>query len=103
MKAKGYKVEVKDTDDIESVKEKYGIPKDLFSCHTTIVNKGEYFIEGHIPEESIAKLLEEAPNIIGIGMPGMPSGSPGMPGAKVEVFEIMQVDQHQKVNLFESI
>ena len=103
MKGKGYKVDVVEVEDVESVKRQHDIPKDLYSCHTTVVNGGEYFIEGHIPEESIARLLEETPDISGIGMPGMPSGSPGMPGAKEGLFEIVQVDKLQKMNLFESI
>ena len=55
-------------------------PTNLESCHTTIVEG--YVIEGHIPVEVINKLLKEKPDIKGIAMPGMPSGSPGMPGQK---------------------
>lgn len=101
MKGKGYKVEVKDVEDMDSIKEKYGIPEEMLSCHTTIVNDNEYFIEGHIPEESVLRLMEEEPNIQGIGMPGMPSGSPGMPGSKPAPFRIMQFDEQEKLELFE--
>lgn len=103
MQSKGYKVDVRDTDDVENKKQEYGVPESIYSCHTTVVNGGEYYIEGHIPEESVAKLLEEAPEIHGIGMPGMPSGSPGMPGAKDMPFEIMQVDKNQNLEIFEVI
>lgn len=103
MKNKGYKLEVINTEDVESIKEKYGIPQGLYSCHTTIVNDGEYFIEGHIPEESIARLLETTPSVEGIGMPGMPSSSPGMPGAKEAPFEIMQLNKTNELSIFEVI
>ena len=103
MRAKGYDVEVIDTDEVEAIKEQYGVPESLYACHTTIVNGGEYFIEGHIPEESIIKMLEEMPDIKGIGMPGMPEGSPGMPGSPAMPFEIMQVDDSEKLDLFERI
>lgn len=69
-----------DLDDISSIKEEYGISRDMESCHTTVVEG--YVIEGHIPMEVIAKLLSERPDIRGIALPGMPSGSPGMPGPK---------------------
>ena len=52
---------------------------------------GNYFVEGHIPIEAIKKLLVEKPDIKGIAMPGMPSGSPGMPGAKDGQFIIYAV------------
>lgn len=103
MRGKGYKVDVVDTEDVDSIKREYGVPESLYACHTTIVNGGDYFIEGHIPEESIANLLEEEPEIQGIGMPGMPSGSPGMPGAKDMPFEIMQVFKNKELSLFEVI
>lgn len=100
MRDKGYKVDVVDTEEMESIKRQNGVPESLYSCHTTIVD-GKYFIEGHIPEESVAKLLEEAPEISGIGMPGMPSGSPGMPGAKNAPFEIRQVSKDKELSVFE--
>lgn len=91
MRGKDYKVNVVNTEDMDGVKERFGVPSELESCHTTIVNDGQYFIEGHIPEEAIAKLLNEEPKVAGIGMPGMPSASPGMPGAKIAPFEISSV------------
>ncbi|PIQ92189.1 MAG: hypothetical protein COV70_01195 [Parcubacteria group bacterium CG11_big_fil_rev_8_21_14_0_20_39_22] len=89
MKIKGYDVEVKDTENLEEVKQNLGVPSELESCHTTEV--GEYVVEGHIPEEAIQKLITEKPDIKGIGMAGMPSGSPGMPGPKYGEFVIYEI------------
>lgn len=74
---------------VEELKDEKGIPEDLRSCHTTMVD--DYFVEGHIPAEVIEKLVEEQPDIEGIAMPGMPSGSPGMPGSKTEEWVIYSV------------
>ena len=41
-----------------------------------------------MPLEAVEKLLKEKPDIKGIALPGMPSGSPGMPGPKVAPFVI---------------
>ncbi len=103
MKARGYKVESVDVADadLNAVKEKYGVPEDLYACHTTIVNGGEYFIEGLVPEEAIARMLEEQPDAYGIGLPGMPAGSPGMPGSKAGSFDIMMFDKFKKLELYE--
>lgn len=73
------------------IKEKYNVPVALRSCHTTII--GEYFIEGHMPVEAINKLLAEKPDILGIALPGMPSGAPGMPGSKTGPFVIYAVQK----------
>ena len=57
-----------------------------WACHTTEV--AGYVIEGHVPFEAVAQLLEERPDIAGIAVPGMPGGSPGMgddPNARFDV------------------
>lgn len=82
----GDRLTINQIDDINIIKDKYGIPINMRSCHTTVI--GNYVIEGHIPTEAIDKLLAEKPSIKGIAMPGMPSGSPGMPGSKIGEFVI---------------
>ena len=51
------KFEVKQTDmrSLHTIKQKYNIPVEMQSCHTTIM--GKYFIEGHVPFEAVNKLL----------------------------------------------
>ena len=98
MEKQGFEVEVSNSYDMSSVKSKYNVPAQLGSCHTTIV--GNYFVEGHVPAEAIIKLLTEKPDIAGIGMPGMPSGSPGMPGAKQGDFVIYSVGKDGSTNEF---
>lgn len=80
---------VLDRPDMRAFKAELGIPPHLESCHTMIVDG--YFVEGHIPSEAVEQLLEERPDIRGIAMPGMPSGSPGMPGPKTGPFVIYAV------------
>ena len=82
---------VKETDmrSLHSIKQKYNIPLEMQSCHTTII--GKYFIEGHVPLEAVNKLLKDQPNIDGIALPGMPIGTPGMPGKKEEPFVVYQL------------
>lgn len=71
-------VEVTHVDDLAKVKAAAGIPDDLTSCHTATVEG--YAVEGHVPAEALADLLDNAPSIGGLAVPGMPAGSPGMPG-----------------------
>ncbi len=86
LKGEGILVDVRNVDNLNDIKDDFGIPLQLRSCHTSEV--GGYVVEGHVPLEVINKLLTEKPQIQGIALPGMPSGSPGMPGPKVAPFVI---------------
>lgn len=82
----GYDIEVTETDNVTPAKREASIPGALWSCHTAIIDG--YVLEGHVPFEALAKLLEERPEIDGIAVPGMPVGSPGMgddPTARFDV------------------
>mgnify|MGYP006198707595 CR=1 FL=1 len=49
-----------------------------------------YVIEGHVPAEDIGRLLRERPDVRGLAVPGMPTGSPGMevPGRAPQPYEV---------------
>ena len=89
LEKQGYIVETVTTSDMDAVKKKHNIPRNMESCHTMII--GDYFVEGHMPFEAIDKLMAEKPAIDGIALPAMPSGSPGMPGQKREPFSIFSL------------
>jgi hypothetical protein len=82
LKKNDFSVNTMPTNDMKAIKQKYNIPSDMGSCHTTIIEG--YVVEGHVPMEAIEKLLIEKPEIDGIALPRMPSGTPGMPGPKKE-------------------
>jgi len=78
MRKAGFVVETHDVQDVVAYKHQYGVPAELFTCHTAVVDG--YIVEGHVPAEDVLKMLRERPEIKGIGVPGMPIGSPGMEG-----------------------
>lgn len=86
LKREGFDVEVQNHDDLSSIKDQYGIPEGLASCHTTVI--GDYVSEGHVPVENILSMLDEKPAIAGIALPGMPAGSPGMGGISRGTFSV---------------
>jgi len=62
---------------LSAVKQRLGVPNDLASCHTAVVES--LIVEGHVPAEDILRLLSVRPrDVIGIAVAGMPMGSPGM-------------------------
>lgn len=77
LQLQGFKVVSHKKEDMIAIKKKYGITRELASCHTAIVNG--YVIEGHVPASDIKRLLKERPaRIAGLTAPGMPGESPGM-------------------------
>lgn len=82
----GIQVDVVHVTDLSKIHEEYGVPSSMGSCHTMVVDN--YVVEGHVPLEAIEQLMIEQPDIDGIALPRMPSGSPGMPGPKKEPFTL---------------
>ena len=71
-------VDTTDDPDRASYRADLGGPDAVASCHTAIVEG--YVLEGHVPVGAIVKLLDDRPDAIGLGLPGMPADSPGMGG-----------------------
>ena len=98
VRAAGFKVIVHDTTNLAAIKEHYGVPKHLTSCHTAVVDG--YVIEGHVPADVILRLLRERPELAGVAVPGMPAGSPGMDSPTPVRYAIMTFDRAGRTAVF---
>lgn len=100
LEKSGFKVRYKDIKRISDLKKKSGVPDNLRSCHTAIV--GGYVIEGHVPVEQIARLLQIKPDIVGIAVPGMPIGSPGMESDTIppQPYQVIAFDKQGRTGIF---
>lgn len=87
MRDAGYSVTVHELDDVDPVKDRLGVPGPLRSCHTAVVDG--YVLEGHVPADSVARLLRERPSGKGLAVPGMPQGSPGMETGVKEPYAVV--------------
>ena len=96
----GYRVDAKDTPDMDQIKTTLGVPTALHSCHTAIV--AGYLIEGHVPAADIDRLLATKPKVKGLAVPGMPMGSPGMEGGAKQHYQVMAFDRTGKARVFAS-
>jgi len=90
LERNGFDVTVKPTHDLAPIKRQAGVPEGFDGCHTTMIDG--YVVEGHVPMNTIDRLLTERPDIKGISLPGMPQGSPGMAGDKAGPFTIYEID-----------
>jgi len=99
LKQNNFNVKDNVSDDMEAIKSQYGVPKEMASCHTAIVNG--YVIEGHVPAADILKLLKDKPKVTGLAVPGMVTGSPGMEmGGRVDSYEVMSFDKDKHFQIF---
>ena len=90
LREAGFAVTVEDTRDLMAVKRREGVPTDLSSCHTALVNG--YVVEGHVPASVVQAFLEEPGDARGLAVPGMPIGSPGMEGRHAEAYDVFAFD-----------
>ncbi len=86
----GFKVKATNVSNISGIKSTVGLPRELYSCHTALVDG--YVVEGHVPAEDIRRLLSERPDVSGIAVPGMPIGSPGMEGPNAKPYDVISFD-----------
>lgn len=76
LRENGFEVEVHETENMTPIRQQLGVPQELTSCHTGVVEG--YVLEGHVPAHEVHRLLSERPDATGLSVPGMPMGSPGM-------------------------
>ncbi len=99
LKKHGFEVKDIKTEEMSVIKGQLGVPQHLGSCHTALVNG--YIIEGHAPAGDIIKLLQDKPDIAGLTVPGMVTGSPGMEmGGDKEPFAVFSFDKKGKTEKF---
>jgi hypothetical protein len=100
MRTNGFTVRTNDLNDLTEIKKSRGVPDQVQSCHTAVVNG--YVVEGHVPAADVHRMLKEKPAIAGIAVGGMPSGSPGMdyPGVKAQPFNVMSFDKNGTTRVF---
>lgn len=77
MQDSGFEVKQVKTGDMISVKEKLGVPVELGSCHTAVMDESGQIVEGHVPANVVKKMLAN-PSMKGVAAPGMPTNAPGM-------------------------
>jgi hypothetical protein len=77
LREAGYKVKAIDSDDMAAVKKRLGVPQELESCHTGVLDASGQVVEGHVPAAALARLVA-TPSVKGVAVPGMPVNSPGM-------------------------
>lgn len=87
MQASGFTVTSHDDSDMDALKDHYGVPSGVRSCHTALI--GSYVVEGHVPASDVDRMLKEQPKVAGLALPGMVMGSPGMEGGMSKPYTVV--------------
>ena len=100
LRAAGFEVKEQNVDALGPIKQRFGVPAALQSCHTAVVDP--YVIGGHVPADLIQRLLRERPAVVGLAVPGMPVGAPGMeaPGRPAERYDVLTFDRSGRTTVF---
>ena len=90
--------------DLSAIKDTYGVPADMRSCHLAVTKSG-YVFEGHVPAKFIARFIANPPeNAIGLSVPGMPVGSPGMEYEdKFMAYDVYQLNKDGSSSVYASV
>jgi hypothetical protein len=76
----------------------YGIPKELGSCRTAVVQG--YALEGHVPAAEIKRLLAEKPKAKGLAVSAIPMGSPSMKGPRKPPYDALLVETNDRYSTY---
>jgi hypothetical protein len=80
-------------DVINARRERNNIGPNLSGCHHAEIDG--YLVEGHVPAQDIAEMVNQKLDVAGISVPGMPPGSPGMTGSGP--FRVLAFDDDGRV------
>jgi hypothetical protein len=100
MQSSGFAVTAHDDADMDALKDHYGVPSGVRSCHTALI--GSYVIEGHVPASDVDRLLKDQPKVAGLSVPGMVVGSPGMEGGMAKPYTVVAFQKTGSTTVFAS-
>jgi hypothetical protein len=98
LEANGFTVKTQNVANPSDYRERHGIPKELGSCHTAVVQG--YAFEGHVPAAEIKRLLAQKPKSKGLAVPAMPMGSPGMEGPRKDAYDVLLVEANGRYSIY---
>ena len=100
----GLNATAQNVEDVSLFKERYSVPQQMRSCHTTVTTDG-YVFEGHVPAKYMAQFLKNPPSdAIGLAVSGMPVGSPGMEYQdKFMPYKVMQLNKDGSTAIYATI
>jgi hypothetical protein len=90
LRKNGFELEIKAIKDLADMSVAAGVPTGFQGCH--LIKLNGYVFEGHITSDIIKRFLAEKPrDVIGLSLPGMPTGVPGMEGPRTSTYPVYAI------------
>ena len=81
LRKNGFDLKIEPVKNLAEMSISAGVPAGFQGCH--LIKLNGYVFEGHITSDIIKRVLSERPkDLVGLSIPGMPSGVPGMEAPK---------------------
>jgi hypothetical protein len=92
LRENGIDVDVVAIPNFNQISSQAGVPTALTGCH--MIKLDGYVFEGHITSEIIRRFLAEKPkDVVGLSLPGMPTGVPGMEGEGTGTHKVYAINK----------
>jgi hypothetical protein len=99
LRKNGFDIKIETVNDLAGMSLRAGVPLGFQGCH--LIKLNGYVFEGHITSELIKRVLSEKPvGVIGLSIPGMPSGVPGMEGPKDGPIKVYAITKDGKTTTY---
>lgn len=99
LEKNGFQVEDVVTANMRNVKRTHGVPRQMLSCHTAVID--DVVIEGHVPASDIKAYLEKPVfNTQGLAVPGMVPESPGMGTGRKDSYSVIAFNDNGRTSVF---
>ena len=90
LRKNGFDLKIEPVKNLDEMSTSAGVPLEFQGCH--LIKLDGYVFEGHITSEIIKRFLSEHPkDLVGLSIPGMPSGVPGMEGPKAGPIQVYAI------------
>ena len=95
LRKNGFDLKIEPVNNLAEMSISAGVPPGFQGCH--LIKLNGYVFEGHITSEIIKRVLSERPkDLVGLSIPGMPSGVPGMEGPKDGPIKVYAIKKDAK-------
>lgn len=99
LNANGFDTRIVETDNLNEIKLRYDVPREMASCHTALID--DLVIEGHVPASDIVAYLGNPEfNTVGLSVPGMPHGTPGMETGRKDDYQVIAFNANGQQRIF---
>ncbi len=99
LRKNGVALDIETVTNLPNMSAQAGVPEGFQGCH--LIKLDGYVFEGHITSDIIKRFLAEKPSgVVGLSLPGMPTGVPGMDGPKSSTYSVYAIKKDGTTSIY---